>query len=105
MNAIVHRIIESRLSDFKGLAVEGEIPVSEQIINDMIRIFIEDMNAAGDKPKTENTATRESKTAESSSEDKGSIDINKIMSALDEKNLSIELKEKQLVIKINARKY
>ena len=35
MNAILHRITESNLSDFKGLAVEGEIPVSEEILNDI----------------------------------------------------------------------
>lgn len=105
MNAIVHRIVESKLSDFKGLAIEGEIPVSEQIINDMIRLFIEDMNAAAEKTKPENAGTAEKKEAETSSTDEEGIDINKLMSALDEKNLSIELKEKQLVIKVNARKY
>ncbi|MFW6310166.1 MAG: hypothetical protein ACOC1D_03605 [Prolixibacteraceae bacterium] len=102
MNAIVHRITESNLSDFKGLSVEGQIPVSEEILNDMIRMFMEDMQ----KPKAEKEKPAEepAQQPEPSSQEE-SIDINKILSALDEKDVKIELKEKQAVIKVTVRKY
>lgn len=102
MNAILHRITESNLSDFKGLSVEGNIPISEEMLNDMIRMFMEDMQ----KPKNEKQQPAEESTtkAEPSSK-KDSIDIDKILNALDEKDVKIELKEKQAVIKVTVRKY
>lgn len=102
MNAIVHRITESNLSDFKGLSVEGNIPISEEILNDMIRMFMEDMQkpkAAKEKPAGEAAPQPEPETSEES------LDINKLLSALDEKDVKIELKEKQAVIKVTVRKY
>ena len=102
MNAIVHRITESNLSDFKGLSVEGNIPISEEILNDMIRMFMEDMQ----KPKApkQQPAEEPAPKPESSSQEE-SIDIDKILKALDEKDVKIELKEKQAVIKVTVRKY
>jgi len=94
MEAILHRITEGRLSDFKGLAIEGEIPVSEEILNHLTRLFIEEINQQ--KPVEESTE----KTAV-----KGSLDLQKIIQALDEKNLEIKLRDKQLVVKLTARKY
>jgi len=99
MDAIIHRITESNLSDFKGLAIEGEIPVSEDILNYLVRLFIEDVNeTAGNEQENtdENTSNLSSGT---------SFDIQKVIRALDEKNLEIKLREEQLVIKITARKY
>ena len=102
MNAILHRITESKLSDFKGLSVEGNIPVSEEILNDMIRMFMEDIQ----KPKAKKEKPAEEpapKSGPSTSEEL--LDFNKLLSALDEKDVKIELKEKQAVIKVTVRKY
>lgn len=99
MDAIIHRITESNLSDFKGLAIEGEIPVSEDILNYLVRLFIEDVNeTAGNEQENtdENTSNLSSGT---------SFDIQKVIRALDEKNLEIKLREEQLVLKVTARKY
>jgi hypothetical protein len=102
MNAIVHRITESNLSDFKGLSVEGNIPVSEEILNDMIRMFMEDVQ----KPKAEKEKPAEESKPQSGPGTSGeSLDINKLLNALDEKDVKIELKEKQAVIKVTVRKY
>ena len=99
MDAIIHRITESNLSDFKGLAIEGEIPVSEDILNYLVRLFIEDVNeTAGNEQENtdENTSNLSSGT---------SFDIQKVIRALDEKNLEIKLRDEQLVLKVTARKY
>ncbi len=95
MDAIIHRINESNLSDFKGLAIEGEIPVSEDILNDMIQMVMKKMQSSQSSPT-------EKASAPSSGE---SIDFGKILSSLDEKDVKISFKEKFAILKLTARKY
>ncbi len=94
MNAILHRITESNLSDFKGLAVEGEIPVSEEILNELIQMVMEKMKSS--------PAPAEKPSAPSPGQ---SIDFGKILNSLDEKDVKISFKEKLAILKITARKY
>lgn len=95
MNPIIRRITENRLSDFKGLSIEGEIPVSEEMLNEVLELFLHQKK----KPKK----TDESSSSSSSGED--SVDISQIFESLDENEVKIELKEKQAVLKVTARKY
>ena len=103
MNAIVHRIVESNLSDFKGLSVESNIPVSEKIINDMIQLFLTDMQKSSPEQASEKNGQQTNESQKKTGDD--SIDIRKILGSLDEKDVKVELREKQLVVKITARKY
>jgi len=96
MNPIIRRITENRLSDFKGLSIEGEIPVSEEILNEMLQLFLHQKK----KPQK----TGEPASPSSSGED--SPDISQIIiESLDENDVKIELKEKQAVLKVTVRKY
>jgi hypothetical protein len=95
MNPIIRRITENRLNDFKGLSIEGEIPVSEEMVNEVLQLFLHQKK----KPKK----TGESSSSSASSED--SVDFSQIFDSLDENNVKIELREKQAVLKIAVRKY
>jgi hypothetical protein len=95
MNPIIRRITENRLNDFKGLSIEGEIPISEEMVNDILQIFLHQKK----KPKK----TGESSSSSASAED--SADFSQIFNSLDENDIKIELKEKQAVLKIEVRKY
>lgn len=93
MKAVVQRILENNLNELKGLSIEGEIPFTEEFLNELIGIFLENSSmpsAAGIQ-------------APASSEAKP--DISKILNSLDKKELKIELKEKLAVLKINAKKF
>lgn len=95
MNPIIRRISENRLNDFKGLSIEGEIPVSEEMLNEVLQLFLHQKK----KPKK----TGESSSSSASSED--SVDFSQIFDSLDENDVKIELKEKQAVLKVAVRKY
>jgi len=95
MNPIIRRITENRLNDFKGLSIEGEIPVSEEMLNELLQLFLLQKK----KPKK----TGESSSSSASSEN--SVDFSQIFDSLDENDVKIELKEKQAVLKVTARKY
>ena len=95
MNPIIRRITENRLNDFKGLSIEGEIPVSEEMLNEVLQLFLHQKK----KPKK----TDESSSTSGSSEN--SADFSQIFDSLDENDVKIELKEKQAVLKIAVRKY
>ncbi len=93
MKAVVHRILENNLSELKGLSVEGEIPITEEFLNDLIQVFMKSNSQ-------QNAVVQKSSTSSAEG-----IDFNQILNALDEKDLKIELKEKLAVIKINAKKF
>ncbi|MGM0620773.1 MAG: hypothetical protein ACQETJ_07000 [Bacteroidota bacterium] len=95
MNPIIRRITETRLNDFKGLSIEGEIPVSEEMLNEMLQLFLHQKK----KPKK----TGESSSSSASGDD--SVDFSQIFESLDENEVKIELKEKQAVLKVAVRKY
>jgi len=95
MNPIIRRITENRLNDFKGLSIEGEIPVSEEMLNELLQLFLLQKK----KPKK----TGEPSSSSASSEN--SVDFSQIFDSLDENDVKIELKEKQAVLKVTARKY
>ena len=101
MNEIVQRIIANSLSDFKGLSVEGEIPVTEKMLNDLIQLGIKSMKTptSSEKQPSAKPAT------ESSGAQEDSVDFTKVLDDLDEKEIKIELKEKGAVLKINIKKY
>jgi len=40
MNKIMERITSNRLKDFSGLSIEGELPVSEEMINEVLQLFM-----------------------------------------------------------------
>lgn len=93
MKAVVNRILENNLSELKGLSIEGEIPFTEEFLNELIGIFLEN-----NSPQS----TTGIKAPSSSGE---GLDISQILNALDKKELRIELKEKLAVLKINAKKF
>lgn len=94
MNKIIKRITDNRLKDFSGLSIEGEIPVSEEMINDVLQLFIgNEKNNLPEKP------------SETSSENTDKIDFSEIIKMLDVKDVKISLKEKKAVLKVEMRKY
>lgn len=93
MKAVVHRILENNLDELKGLSIEGEIPVTEEFLNELIRLYLAD--------NTQNESTIQ----QPSSSYKEGIDIHQILNSLDTKELKIELKEKSLIVKVNAKKF
>jgi len=95
MNPIIRRITKNRLNDLKGLSIEGEIPVSEEMLNEVLQLFLHQKK----KPQK----TGEPEASSSSGED--SPDIGQILGSLDENIVKIELKEKQAVLKVTVRKY
>lgn len=93
MKAIVDRILENNLNELKGLSIEGEIPFTEEFLNELIGIFLEN-NSPHSATGTKTPASSEA-----------GLDISQILNALDKKELKIELKEKLAVLKINAKKF
>lgn len=93
MKAIVNRLLSNNLDELKGLKIEGEIPLKEEFLNELIQTFLE-----GSSLSTESSAGR------ATSEDQG-IDFKQLLNALDKKELKVELKEKVALIKISARKF
>ena len=98
MNPIIRRITENRLNDFKGLSIEGEIPISEEMVNEVLQLFLHQKKAPKKTEKTEQSSS-------SSSSGNDSPDIGQILDSLDENDVKIELKEKQAVLKVTVRKY
>lgn len=94
MNPIIRRITKNRLNDFKGLAIEGEIPVSEEMLNELIQLLM---------GKTEKSSP--DNQASNSSMEKEHLDFSEIINMLDEKEVKIGLKDKKAILKIAARKY
>jgi hypothetical protein len=101
MKAIIHRILDNNLEDLKGLSIEGEIPLTEDILNELIGLFKESMAT---QPKS-HSETEPFTVSPSSSSSGESVDFSKIYHALDKKELKIELKEKLAVLKISAKKF
>ncbi len=94
MNEILNRLSENNLNDFKGLSIVGELPVPEDVLNDVIGLI---MGSFTNKPA--------SKTEGSVHATGESPDFSKIMNSLDEKEVKIEFQEKRAVVKVNIRKY
>lgn len=94
MNKIIKRITTNRLKDFSGLSIEGELPVSEALVNDAIQLFMgKKINSSSDN------------NASNSSTEEIQMDISEMISMLDVKDLKVELKEKKAVLKLDMRKY
>jgi hypothetical protein len=93
MKAVVNRILENNLNELKGLSIEGEIPFTEEFLNELIGIYIQ------------NNSPQSSAGINSPSSSGAGLDISQIINALDKKELRIELKEKLAVLKINAKKF
>jgi hypothetical protein len=101
MKAIIHRILENNLNELKGLSIEGEIPLTEDILNELIGLFKDSMTT---QPES-HSETEPFTVSPSSSSSGDSVDISKIYNALDEKELKVELREKLAVLKISAKKF
>jgi hypothetical protein len=95
MYAIINKITDNNLQEMKGLSIEGEIPVTEEFLNSLIKSFME---AAPSKSAPQPSVQSHEKAA-------GSIDFAKIMSSLDKKEISVSLKEKQAILKISIKKF
>ncbi len=93
MKAVVNRIFENNLDELKGLSIEGEIPVTEKFLNELITLYL-----AGNS-QVETTDKQPSSLLSAG------IDLNQVLSSLDKKELKVELKEKVAIIKINAKKF
>jgi hypothetical protein len=93
MKAVVDRIIGNNLDELKGLSIEGEIPVKEEFLNELLKLYL----AGNSQPK--------SAAPQSSSSYAAGIDFSRILNSLDQKELTIELKEKVAVLKISAKKF
>jgi len=94
MNKIMERITGNRLKDFSGLSIEGELPVSEEMINEVLQLFMGKMGNSS--PENEPSA---------SSTEKEHLDFSEIINMLDVKDVKIGLKEKKAVLKLDLRKY
>jgi hypothetical protein len=94
MNALIQRILQNNLTELKGLSIEGEIPVSEDFLNDLIKFYISNMSKPGkDLPPTHEL------------HDEGPIlHLEKLINNLDKKDITLSLKEKQALIKISIKK-
>jgi hypothetical protein len=95
MYAIINKITENNLQELKGLSIEGEIPVSEEFLNGLIKSFME---SAPSKSAPQPSFQSQDKAA-------GGIDFSKIMSSLDKKEIYVSLKEKQAILKISIKKF
>ncbi len=93
MKAVVNRILENNLNELKGLSIEGEIPFTEDFLNELIGVFFE---------SSSHKTTPEMKSSPSPAE---GIDFSRIINGLDTKEVKIELKDKLAVLKINAKKF
>ncbi len=93
MKAVVNRILENNLNELKGLSIEGEIPFTEEFLNELIGIFLE------------NNSSQPTDGIKAPASSGAGLDISQILNALDKKELRIELKEKLAVLKINAKKF
>jgi hypothetical protein len=93
MKAVVDRILENNLNELKGLSIEGEIPFTEEFLNELVGIFL----ASGSPAKTTFQPPAPSTGA--------GIDFSQILNKLDKKELKIELKEKLAVLKISVKKF
>ncbi len=93
MKAIINRILENNLSELKGLSVEGEIPLNEDFLNEMIQLYLENNSF------TNTQASSVSPPADTA------IDFKRILNSLDKKEIKIELNEKTALLKISAKKY
>ncbi len=94
MNKIIERITSNRLKDFSGLSIEGELPVSEEMINDVLQLFM----GKFEKPSSVDQASDSSAKREHT-------DVSEIINMLDVKDVKIGLKEKKAVLKLDIRKY
>lgn len=94
MNDIAKRLTDNRLKDFSGLSIEGELPVSEALINDVLQLFMGNKDNSSQVNQTPDSSAKESQT-----------DFSEIMNMLDVKEVKIGLKEKKAVLKIEVRKY
>ena len=99
MNAIIEKLTESKLSELKGLSVEGEISVPEEMLNDLIQLYMKSMHE--EKSFQENP---EPEIHYASSASPG-LDVGKLLASIDEKDVKIHFHEKHAVIKLVARKY
>lgn len=94
MNKIIERITGNRLKDFSGLSIEGELPVSEEMINNVIQLCMGEIEKSSPDQEVSVSSTNENQTT-----------ISKIISMLDVKDVKIGLKEKKAVLKLDIRKY
>ena len=46
MKAVIDRLLNNNLNDLKGLSVEGEIPFTEEFLNELIQLFLENSKAS-----------------------------------------------------------
>lgn len=93
MKAVIDRLLNNNLNDLKGLSVEGEIPFTEEFLNELIQLFLENSKAS----KAPASPISPSNVA--------NLDVMQILGSLDKKEIKIELKEKHAVLKINAKKF
>ena len=92
MKSIIEHIISNKLSDFKGFYAEGEIPVTEKLLNDLIHELLR---------KNESS---QSESGHQPAPTGAGFNFNDILDAFDVKDVSIELREKVAVLKIKLRK-
>ncbi len=94
MNEIMKRITANRLKDFSGLSIKGELPVSEEIINDVIQLIMGKKHQTLPDKQSSTSAAKEYQT-----------DISELIEMLDVKDVKIGFKEKKAVVKLDIRKY
>lgn len=93
MEAIVKRILKNNLSELRGLMIEGEIPVTEEFINELLQVYLSKSVKVSDT------------SSESSPSKVNGINFMQIIDGLDKKDIKMELKEKAAVFKISVRKF
>lgn len=93
MNEGFHKILENYLNEFNGFSIEGDIPITEEFLNELIEVYLKD-----------NTPQSEVVPKTPASTEPG-FDISKILNVLDKKELKIELREKVAYLKFKIKKY
>ena len=57
MKAVINRILKNNLKEFRGLSVEGEIPVTEEFLNELIQLYLENSSTVSTSPGQNTSST------------------------------------------------
>lgn len=89
MQAIIHRIFDNNLEDFRGIRINGTIALSEALLNAFVANYF---NTPSEQPDT------------GTPEITNSMDLRKIIQGLDIKNLHNELQPQKMLVNIEVTK-
>ena len=86
MKEILYRIVNGNLNEIKGLSISGNIPLSEDIVNEMLQNYLDTLGAS--QPGAADSA-----------------DFHKVFRSLDERSIYISLSDNTANLEIDIGKY